>query len=674
MSSPRPAPRVAVATVAYAGLAVLVVSVAVTWGGGRGSTIPGLPSAGIVVATAIPVMRVLGLLAATGAGALLLTILVLEPHPGGRLAERGRRLARRAALTLALWSAIALAQCVLAAADLLGLAPQELLSTGGLMEVLGASAAVRSWIVVALLALVAAIVCRVASTVAGLGAALALALLAVVQPSLSGHASGTSQHSLLLATTTVHAVAAVSWAAMTASLWMALSRKAPLGAEALRRQRLVSTAAAGLLITSGVGNGVAQVGAAADLWTTRYGHLVLLKAALTLLAVALGALLARAAQRSSLASMPRRALAVRACVETATLVAAMGVGAALALSPPTRPRPVLPTAAERSAGFTFPPPPNWHSIAIDTSPDAVFLTITVTMAVGYLAGVLSLRRRGVRWPPGRTLAWLGGVALLLWLTNFGIAQYANIAAGFHMGRHMVLTMLVPILLVMGAPATLALRALRPAAGNYWGPREWVVRFLHSKALATLTHPAVVLVVYFSGLYGLYLTSAFATLMSSHVGHVIMQLHFVLSGYLFYWILIGVDPRPRPLPFPYRFIIMVIASALHGFFAVTIMMSGQPLASQWFGAVRPPWIDDLLADTTNGGQVAWAMGEFPLAVVAITLAVQWSRDEDRIARRLDRRAARTGNQDLREYNAYLARLAAGTEHAPGRSQPGGRGPG
>ena len=119
MSSPRPAPRVAVATVAYAGLAVLVVSVAVTWGGGRGSTIPGLPSAGIVVATAIPVMRVLGLLAATGVGAMLLTIIVLEPHPGGRLAERGRRLARRAALTLALWSAIALAQCVLAAADLL---------------------------------------------------------------------------------------------------------------------------------------------------------------------------------------------------------------------------------------------------------------------------------------------------------------------------------------------------------------------------------------------------------------------------------------------------------------------------------------------------------------------------------------------------------------------------
>ncbi|MDP2014890.1 MAG: cytochrome c oxidase assembly protein, partial [Actinomycetota bacterium] len=204
-------------------------------------------------------------------------------------------------------------------------------------------------------------------------------------------------------------------------------------------------------------------------------------------------------------------------------------------------------------------------------------------------------------------------------------------------------------------ATLALRALRPAKAGQWGPREWITVALQSRAAVILTNPLVVLGIYFFGLYGLYLSSAFANLMGTHVGHVAMQTHFVLSGYLFYWILIGVDPRPRFLPYWQRFMILIIASAFHGFFAIIIMMSNGALAPEWFGVVRPEWVTDLLQETNSGGQAAWAIGEVPILIVIIAMSIQWARSDEREARRKDRQADRDDNQEMADYNAYLAHL-------------------
>jgi putative copper resistance protein D len=659
----RPGGTVQVAVLAV--LLALATGLAAAWTGARGEEIPGLPSAGEVVAHAGPALRGLSLGVATAAVAVLLRLVVLRPHRrDGTLDARSRRLLRTAGAAFVGWAVLAALQSIVTASDLLAVPPAAVATSPLYADAVAASAAVRGLLIVSALAAAAAWVCFASATLAGAGPALALAMVAAVQPALSGHASGTAQHSVLLATTTIHAVSALTWTGMTAAVWMSVVTSSAPSDAAWRAQRRVSTAAASLVLLSGLGNGAAQLSSPGDLLSTRYGQLVLVKAALMAMALGLASALARS---HGPPAAGRRPLVIRAGAETAVLLTTMGLGAALALSAPPRRPLVLPTAGERAAGFAFPPAPSWHDVVVDVRLDAVFLIACLLMASLYASGLLRLYRRGDRWPPGRSIAWFGGVAVLAWLTNFGISQYANVAAGFHMAQHMVLTMLVPILLVLGSPVTLALRALTPSPAGRWGAREWLVRGLGSRPLKVLTHPAVVLVLYFVGLYGLYLTSAFASLMGSHAGHVLMQVHFVVSGYLFYWILIGVDPRPRPLPYLYRFMIMVIASALHGFFAVVIMMSGAPLAPEWFAKVQPPWIDDLLADTVNGGQAAWAMGEFPLAVVAITLAIQWARDEDRAARRIDRRAVQTGDAERHAYNAYLAELATGRQRGAGRPQ-------
>lgn len=53
-------------------------------------------------------------------------------------------------------------------------------------------------------------------------------------------------------------------------------------------------------------------------------------------------------------------------------------------------------------------------------------------------------------------------------------------------------------------------------------------------------------IFVAGFYGLYFGGIFDAAADSHGAHLAMNAHFLLSGYLFYWVVIGVDPTPRPI--------------------------------------------------------------------------------------------------------------------------------
>ena len=136
----------------------------------------------------------------------------------------------------------------------------------------------------------------------------------------------------------------------------------------------------------------------------------------------------------------------------------------------------------------------------------------------------------------------------------------------------------------------------------------------------------------------------------------MNLHFLLTGYLFYWVVIGIDPTPRPIP-PVAKLGMVFASlALHAFFGVVMMGSTAVLGETYYRSLQLSWHTDLIGDQRLGGAIAWAAGEIPLVIVIIALLVQWRRSDQRTAKRLDRAADRDEDADLAAYNAMLAELA------------------
>jgi putative copper resistance protein D len=216
---------------------------------------------------------------------------------------------------------------------------------------------------------------------------------------------------------------------------------------------------------------------------------------------------------------------------------------------------------------------------------------------------------------------------------------------------------VPVLLVLGGPVTLALRALSPAGrGAPPGPREWILTLLHSPFSKFMTHPLVASVLFVGSYYVLYLGGVFELLADYHAAHVAMNLHFMVSGYLFYWVVIGIDPAPRTLS-PVAKLAMVFGSLpFHAFFGVALMSTDNIIARDYYNSLMLPWNPDLMSDQRLGGGIAWAAGEIPLVLVMLALLVQWSRQDQRQATRFDRREERDDGAELASYNAMLAQLS------------------
>jgi hypothetical protein len=81
-----------------------------------------------------------------------------------------------------------------------------------------------------------------------------------------------------------------------------------------------------------------------------------------------------------------------------------------------------------------------------------------------------------------------------------------------------------------------------------------------------------------------------------------------------------------------------------------------LAADYFGNLGRTWGASAIADQQMGGAVAWGIGEVPTLLVAIGVAVMWSRSDERETRRVDRAADRNNDADLSAYNDMFARLA------------------
>ncbi|MFF7154080.1 cytochrome c oxidase assembly protein [Streptomyces sp. NPDC008139] len=288
--------------------------------------------------------------------------------------------------------------------------------------------------------------------------------------------------------------------------------------------------------------------------------------------------------------------------------------------------------------------------------DPFFLIGCLVALVLYGWGVLRLRRRGDSWSPGRTVAFVTGVLTVALVMCTKLNDYGMVMFSVHMVQHMVLSMLSPILILLGAPVTLTLRALPAAERGRTGPRELLVKLLHSRYLRIITHPAFTLPLFIASLYGLYFSPIFDTLMHTRTGHIAMMVHFLLVGLLFFWPIMGVDPGPHRPGYVMRMLELFAGMPFHAFFGIAVMMASEPMLTTFEHPSASLGID-ALGDQTAAGGIAWAFSEIPSVVVLVALLFQWYTSEQRQARRGDRAADRDGDAELVAYNAYLASLEA-----------------
>ena len=621
-------------------------------------TATGLPDPGPVTIYGLPAVRAAGEIAAvTAVGSFLFAAFLVPPQKNQVLDADGYRALRVGTVASGIWAVCATLMVALTVSDVSGqpvaahLNPMEIWSVAGLVDVAGA------WRWTAVFAVVV--------TLAGMPVlrwswtpVLCAGSLATLLPlALTGHSSSGGAHDLATNSLVIHLVAGALWAGGLFALLVHALRGGGHADVAARRFSAVALWCFVAMALSGVVNALTRI-ALADLVTSRYGWLVLAK--VTAL-VALG-FLGWAQRRRGVTALRKdagnRAALVRlALVEAVVFGLTFGVAVALGRTPPPPPRDLDLSVPAVEIGYDLAGPPTLGRVLFDWRFDLIFGTAALVLAVGYLIGVRRLRGRGDAWPTGRLVSWLLGCLVLLLATSSGIGRYMPAMFSMHMVGHMLLSMLAPILLVLGAPVTLALRAL-PAAGRDEppGPREWLLAALHSRVSRVLTNPFAATALFVVGFYGLYFSGLFDAVVDSHGAHLAMNLHFLLSGYLFYWVVIGVDPTPRPIP-PLAKLGVVFASLpLHAFFGVVLMGMSTVLGADFYRSLKLDWHTDLLGDQKLGGGIAWAAGEVPLVIVLIALFVQWRRSDQRTATRLDRAAERDDDADLAAYNAMLAEMA------------------
>ena len=309
------------------------------------------------------------------------------------------------------------------------------------------------------------------------------------------------------------------------------------------------------------------------------------------------------------------------------------------------------------------PPTTGRVLGLDLGAASPVAWLAVVLAAVYVLGLVRLRQRGVQWPVLRTVAWLTGCASLFYVTASGLQSYGMALFSLHMVQHMVLTMITPLLMLMGAPVTLALRVLPAAQGPSGMPRRLLLSGLHSRLGQAVASPLFTVPLFIASLYGVYFTPLFDDLMSTVPGHTLMLLHFLVTGLLFFGPILAIDPWPRRSGHGGRMLELLLPAPFHAFFGVIVMMSNTLLLTSY---ATPPesWGIDPLYDQGAAGGIAWSFGEFPTVLVLAVVFFQWAKSEDRANKAADRardRAIARGESgddpELVAYNERLRRLAA-----------------
>ncbi|AYY14642.1 copper resistance protein CopD [Actinobacteria bacterium YIM 96077] len=659
-SAPPPTTRQWGVAAVVAALLTLVIALLIG-GGATAGVIPGLEDPGQVTQWGLPIAKTVmhGALAVT-IGLFGLAV-VLPPERGqlGRDALRSLRAASWSALVLAVAAATV---HLLTLSDLIGRPLLEALGGEGFRSYTSSVAQGQAYAAIVVLAVTMIPAARLTLGHGGSIALFCLGLATLVPLGLIGHSSSGDYHHSATASILIHLVAIAIWVGGLAALvWYAAQR----GRELPRVVRAYSPVALGcfvLVAASGVLNAWVRMSSLTELITTSYGWLLLGKiAALTVLGYFGHTHRSRTIQE--LDAGQRTQFRRVAANEVVVMAATVGLAVALARTEPPVPEDAGAVSPVRELiGFPIPPEFTGVRLLTETYPDAFFAIGCLSAVLLYLGGVYRLRKRGDHWPVGRTIAWLSGVGTVALVQLSGMMTYSMTLLSVHMIQHMTLMMICPVLLVLGGPITLALRAIKPARRGETGPRELINAAVRSRACRVVTHPVVAFSLFVSGSFAVYFTDLFETAMRNHTGHILMSLHFLITGYIFFEMLIGVDPLPKRPPFPARVVLQLLAMALHAFFGLALMESSRLIAGSYYReiATEMTWLPPPLDDQILAGQIAWSFGELPALLVIGIIFVQWFRSDERAARRFDRREGSV-EAERTAYNAYLAKLNERARH-------------
>jgi putative copper resistance protein D len=614
----------------------------------------GIPTVSPIVSALLPIVKDIGLIAAITLVGLLLTIAFFIREEHGALSPESLRVKRLASLSAFIWLFTFIGSLFLELANLLA---EPLLNAADLNSVrsfIGQTAIGKSYLISIIAAVAALLTLARSRKVGSAVGAMIFAFIGVLAPIFQSHASSAGNHGIAIGSLLFHVFFISLWVGGVIGIAVINPTERELALPRFSRLALWSAV---IVAVSGAINAYSRLNFVSA-WSSFYALLVGLKIALTIILIYFGR-----KHRSFIAAKLHGSRATFQLLISELLVMAITValgGWLSTVQPPVANGSAIPSNALLVTGLEMPKAPTISRLFWGYIPDGTFLGLLLLATALYITGVATLRRRGDAWPVGRTISFAIGIAVADFSTSGGLGIYAHFAFSFHMVAHMLLGMIAPIAFVLSAPITLALRTLPQGRGSgERGIRGLLLSFLNSKYAIVITNPISALAIFDGSLFILYMTPLFGHLMQSHSGHLFMNIHFLAAGFLFFHVIVGIDPNPRKVPHIVRIIMLFGAMSVHAFFSIALMSNSGLIDGGFYASLHRPWFTDLHADQNLGGALGWAMGEFPILIALIATFIQWSRDDARETKRIDRaadRAAAMGEDDeLAKYNKYLASL-------------------
>lgn len=290
------------------------------------------------------------------------------------------------------------------------------------------------------------------------------------------------------------------------------------------------------------------------------------------------------------------------------------------------------------------PPPTFPGVLLEWRFEPVLLAVLVASAVAWLVLTRRVGRahQGHPHPRWRDLAFLAGLATLAVALTSPIEAYEGELFSVHMLQHMLLELVAAPLLLLGAPATLALRAATPSA------RRWLLAVLHSRVVSILSFPLLAWVLFAAVNWGWHFSSLYNDALENSWLHDVQHLTFLGAALLFWWPVVGADPSRWRLPHPVRLFYLFLAMPQNSFLGIALMSAPTALYPHYLTNLRD-WGPSPIVDQNVGGMLMWVGGDVVFLLAMGFVVAAWVRAEDR----------RTARQDARE-DARLSRAGPPAE--------------
>ncbi|MFK4482125.1 MULTISPECIES: bifunctional copper resistance protein CopD/cytochrome c oxidase assembly protein [unclassified Curtobacterium] len=491
-----------------------------------------------------------------------------------------------------------------------------------------------AWLVTVLVAAAVTVLCFAVRSRGMVALTAGISMIGLVPLAQQGHAAGTASHDAAVTALGLHLVGAALW---VGGLTMLVLLRGVLPGDRLAvvvaRYSSIALGCFVLVAVSGVASAQIRVGALSNLFTP-YGTLVLVKIGAIVAIGVLGAVQRRRAIRSLTEAPARhRPFWTLIVVELAVMGVASGFAAALgrtatpvdqiALSKTTDPSP-----AELLTDDLLPHAPGAWGWLTQWNIDLFWLMAAVLLAATYAAGVVRLRRAGVRWPVHRSVAAALAIVSLVVATSGSLHQYDRFLVSANVGAHVLLGLVVPALVWAAAPVVLIRAAVHPRDDDSTGVREWTGVLVDNAAVRYLVQPFPAFLLAAAVWWAYFATDAVRWSVSDSTGRTVIDVGFLLVGLLAMPTLFTPIAAGQHHPTRGAAVVRIVGAAVVAAGAVSlgVAMRGPLglLQASWFGAMGRTWGPDPLVDQARGGLVLVAAGVLLLLAVVVVVLVQLRR--------------------------------------------------